>query len=339
VTGSAGRFRVGGSLRIEELRLEASLSGRPLRATRTVAAGSAGVVLELPDLRTGELLVRFEPPAAADLVRLTSASDANVDLRVVRRDEDGELVLGWLPPEPFDLAVRTYDPGDPVLVTVSGIDVRAGETTRDPRLQPLDLRPHLREIVVRAVDPEGAALDVRAAVLHRPLVREDGEDDPPGWEDGEHRFDGTARIAHLGGAREVLVRAEGRLEARLVAVAGEHEVALPPSPNVRVRVISAPGDLPLGYVLLACARPVGSEFDEGEVAAEVRDGQSVLRPGTTGPHEVQLRLMRLGPWGKSWQGGLARGPVVVDVRAGAPEQEVELEVDARRLEQALARMR
>src|SRR5262249_11540295 len=121
--------------------------------------------------------------------------------------------------------------------SVEGIVVRASETTRDPRLNPLDLRGRVHVLHFRVVDerdndvPDATCAYRRAGTQDfiRPTTSSSG------------RAEEADRVVTMYPAIDVEVSAPGRRTVRLYAVDSDRTVVLALAPRVR---ISLPGGLP-----------------------------------------------------------------------------------------------
>ncbi len=77
------------------------------------------------------------------------------------RQEDGLWTSRPAEAGEYRLVVRLEDEREPLL-EVPGIRLLPGETTRDPRAWPIDLRPLLRQLVIRVLDADGEPIEQHA---------------------------------------------------------------------------------------------------------------------------------------------------------------------------------
>ncbi len=146
-------------------------------------------------------------------------------------------------------------PGDPVpLATVAGVEV-AGDGARDPRLQEIDIRGHVRVARIRLVDHLGQPIrDEGTFRLH---------DDRALQAQPIRTQDGSLRVPIGSCAVSGTVRTSGWRDQELRDIDGDRTVQLEPSHEVRVRLTPTLG-LPEGVTLHAFARlkgQGGSPFD------------------------------------------------------------------------------
>ncbi len=137
----------------------------------------------------------------------------------------------------WSMTVRVRGVAEPV-VRIDGIAVQPGEITRDPRLQPIDLRERLRTITVSVHDLEG-----------RPVRSDEGGVFVRGGQaslvEGVPVRDGTARLTLAQPAVDVLVSVPGYGAEELRGVDRDVEVRLRPGLEVCLVLVggpAAPGD-------------------------------------------------------------------------------------------------
>jgi len=142
-------------------------------------------------------------------------------------EADGSFRVG--PLRPGEWRVRVGGPKDEsALVDVDGVRVLAGETTRDARLDPADVRGLLRVIALRVIDAAGRPIEKGSA-----LARPEGESVQRA---STFEFaDGRVRLVTAAPALTVVVRAPGYGNARLERVTRDREVVL--GTGYRARVV------------------------------------------------------------------------------------------------------
>lgn len=219
-TDAGGCFEVRGRAEGEVV-VRAAKAGCVMRKEQelTLPAMKATLVLE----RAGTLEVTLAT-ASRELAALVT-----VELR--HRDQgdtqggfdEGRAHFTPLLPGPWDV-VLVASTGRSVLHVVPGVTVFRGETTRDARLQDLDLHQLLRRVRVTVVDSAGAP--VQGAKVWVQL--ESGESGVPTGADGS-----VVLAAHVDGL-DVAVRESGWCATRHVAVTEDLVVRLERSLTVRL---------------------------------------------------------------------------------------------------------
>lgn len=133
----------------------AELRSEPLEIER----GATGLEVRLS--ATGHLLVELLLPAEARLgwfsTRLVDAAGRDWSWSSPARDTSAPLSAVGLPPGSYALSVHLDLQAAP-LVSVNDIVVPSGSVCADPRLRPLDLRPHVQVIALDLEPVDGAAL-------------------------------------------------------------------------------------------------------------------------------------------------------------------------------------
>jgi hypothetical protein len=151
--------------------------------------------------------------------------------------------LRWRIPEtwePLRVKVGAVGVGGPV-AEVPGIAVRPDGVTRDPRLDPLDLRGRLRLITVTVVDPDGLPVP-KALVFVEPAVTAPSE-----YAVTTSR-NGSASLVTNGAAVGLRVEAAGFAIGRARTVAGDTRIVLRTGPRIEFRFDEALPALPPGIV-------------------------------------------------------------------------------------------
>ncbi|MEW6071468.1 MAG: carboxypeptidase-like regulatory domain-containing protein [Planctomycetota bacterium] len=234
-----GAFAIHESFPGERFRLVASAPGR-YGIPREFAPGARGLVLELRagGEIAGTVLLDPEIPAKAVGVRLTSAPSTLLHLRSIDAwtadlAPDGAFCFSGLEPGLYGLEIAPALASG-VFLELEDLLVHAGETTRDPRVFPLDLRGalhhHRMTLLAHRAGPE-----LRGEIRFGPAGAEELE---------EWCLLHGSEVGLLTGYRSVdaEIRPDGYRLERLFGLSGKAEVALRPA--LRVRLALA-GGIPL----------------------------------------------------------------------------------------------
>jgi hypothetical protein len=218
-----GRFELRGSSPPTDLSLHVTATGHLPR--------DQAFVLGVPDLE-----VRLDPAAAlAGSVRLDEvvlASDVLVELtdadgthmqRLTVHGQLGDFVFDRLPPGTAN--VRVHLLGDPDGVTADNVPLRSGETTRDPRLQEIDLGKGRHVVNFTVVDQMGQPVpDAQVVVRHGELQRAF---------EGYRLAAGQGRIVARPGPVAVIAFADDFRTVQTDALTDGARIVLPPALAVR----------------------------------------------------------------------------------------------------------
>jgi hypothetical protein len=158
------------------------------------------------------------------------------------------------------------------MVTVEGIQITAGELTRDPRLEGIDLRGKFRPIKVEVQDENHrplAASGIRPMVLVDPSSEREVQ--------GYAVVAGVATVIIAGPDVDLLVTAPGYQPRALNGVSEDTVVSLEPYPEVLVRIPGGAPRLPEGYVLRVSLTKTGRQRDDRTLRAETSVGPQMDR--------------------------------------------------------------
>lgn len=277
LTDAEGRFSFCSPIDLEEVLIVAATMGRlPIeRVERTVPAGTAGLELvpEAAAILEGSLLLP-EGATSKDIRLLARYTDRPgvPDRHGVLLPDGRFLFAAELSSGVVTLLIHPFA-SDLVVHEERGIQVRAGETTRDPRLQNLDLRDRVRLLELEVVDPEGA-----------PVPRGDVHLLGAGTRLGRVER-GQARLFVPPGRLDLVVSAPEQRSAVLKGVEASCRVVLGPGLPVLLQIVPEP-ELSPDYQLQFTLTHQGT----GSVQ------RRVVRPGT----ELRLALPGPGPYVVAW---------------------------------------
>lgn len=122
------------------------------------APGARDVVLTASE--GGRIEIRPEPAELVQLAHhfLLSSRTLALPRPLFGWIEGEKVVFRGLLPGTYELRVRSSSPVTDTIAELEGIEVRGGETSSDPRLDPLDLRAHAICFGFELVPPEGREL-------------------------------------------------------------------------------------------------------------------------------------------------------------------------------------
>lgn len=330
-TDESGRFELRGQPSRLELEIRATAGELASRA-HDARRGDVDVLVRLE--QTGAIVGRIlrDPGAAGDpLVAGAQLSDPGIDQDggMAEIASDGGFVLRKLLQGTYDVALReTASWTD--LVLIPGVVVRGGEATRDPRLDPIDLR--------------GSRFVVRLTV-----VDEGGEPVPRGWfarefadANGEQQSDygpilnGRVKVAHDGSGATVVIQADGFCVVRLEKVMNDQTVTLRRAPTVEL-VLRPPPELAPDVRLYASLSAVADDQQQSwiGIGASGRSTQSIPFVGAV---VVTFLVNAGGEEDGTWE-TVAEVEHRIEVRPEPGPQSFELELDPTKLAEAIARAR
>ena len=247
IANDLGAFTATGRIDPGRIRIRASdlVSGRDVAVEADAGASGLKIVLARggaisgslqldPDILLADLCVTarmeetgYEAARAAWSVQ-GKGSGSGVGRTEAR--EDGAFTFRGLQPGSYGVRVSTSG-SSTGLVDVPGIVVRAGGTTRDTGLDPIDLRGRVRMIQLSVVDRDRKPVSPAFAVIHGPSEHAPGR---------RVEFQGgRARLVSGVLSVDLEVGAPGYRTARLERVDGDREVVLQPAITVHLRLVGA----------------------------------------------------------------------------------------------------
>jgi len=288
-----GEFGVRASLKSSQISLTATLD--QLRSEPVIVApGAQGVELVLG--AGGEIagVVLLDPSVPSRLVRVQANREDDGALltendstwTMAALDESGAFTLRGL--RAGNYSVHVLHAGSwQELASVDALAVTAGRTTRDPRLDPLDLRETHRAIVLTLVDE--ADVPVQSGLL---AVRHAGA---PDLESNEFH-NGKATLFSAGEPLDVTVIATGLLTYRAADVLESRRIVLRRGPELRF-LLGGGQSVPEPPLFLGVRIESSSEGDGfldwyNDTPDFGRDGVASLRAHRTGRCRVVLTLTK-----------------------------------------------
>jgi hypothetical protein len=153
-----GAFQVRGTAHSADLRAQVEADGFLPATSAAFPTASAGLrfVLQRAAALAGSVLLK-PPLEAADVLVELRAGERRETARLAPRGDHGDFTFASLPPGTVEVRARAIGDLRGELV-VPDVDLRAGETARDPRLQDVDLLQGLNAISFTVVDDAGAPL-------------------------------------------------------------------------------------------------------------------------------------------------------------------------------------
>lgn len=338
---AAGRFEVVGELEGDALRLGASVDdvhSAPVDCRR----GAREVRLELREggRVAGRLLLdEGVDPRSLHLVVLPAddrAQDWNAR-RTAQVAPGGAFEVTQVLPGLHDVRVDPRGAGEGIVVA-EGVAVRSGETTRDPRLDPVDLRGRLVAFELELVPPRAgdAVVGVAEAVLHQ----------------ASGGTEAQAQTLFLHGARQSFclhassvdldLRVTGYRSVELRDVRGPTRVELRRGLPVRLRLVGE-GELPEPprYLKAFLSASEGPTWSVGHFQNEVFDPRREILVWAERPGRLQVTwLLEKRSDSTLWTSGLTVDPPqTIDVLDVDVEQVFEVAFPAAALAEALAEER
>lgn len=318
----------------ERFRLRAEspgLVGPPIEFT----AGDRGVVVVLDGEGriVGSVLRDAAIPLGELQVTLVESTESgeqpNLRYRKATVRADGAFELGALLPGSYEVTLRARNVADE-LAAAPGVEVAAGETTRDPRLQGIDLRGLLH--VHRVSIDSRPTLSRWGRLRHRPAGA-------AGWGEWVLFNEDGLTLVTLAPRLDLELTAPGYRTVRLDDVGEEVEARLDVGFPVRLRLPASVSLPEPPYLLKAQLTPPGG-VDDALVdlfgpAFDERREVSVTAPAT-GPMEVAWIVERRRDDGSSPRVVPSAPRRTVDVRDLPGEQLFVLEITPEEVAEILA---
>jgi hypothetical protein len=342
VTDQAGRFAIRGEVSAARVSLQASGEGRTAPAV-TVANGArdARIVLAAGGKIAGEVLLDPSVGKSAILIEVARAPALDraalaPEPRSMELDASGFFIAGDLAPGTY--ALRVIDAATGLeLASVDGLEVRAGASMRDPRLDPLDLRSKFRWIALEPIDELGQPVrDARA--FGRP-----SDDATARWSFA--RRDGARlRLLCDGRGVDVSISAAGFRRQELARVQDNQQVVMAPAARLRIaleaglRAPSAPSQLELRLIPLAMSYAAGPVESNASIFDE--RGELARSSAVAGEMGVELSLVVRDPDSDPRIARLESvAPPILRIAESSDEQRFVIRFDPTELEETLRRLR
>jgi hypothetical protein len=293
LSDAQGRFvlRAPASLREAQLTAQKSeLSSEP----RDASVGAKDVELVL--LPAGEIAGKVElhrtiqPSRLYMRAHLENTESEDESEHWIPLGADGSFYFRSLKPGRYTVAACSRDRDSP-LETVEGVEVRRGEVTRDPRLDPLSLDASLRGVELSIVDLAGQPILDGISVVSR---RGGADDSDWGWVEARA---GVALILVGAQPPAVTVLGDEYITEHLPLVTESRTVVMRRAPKVTYRLIDAvdlPQDMRLG---------VRAEHEAGDKAGFSwnfeqpwfdADGRASCRVRHLGKYKLRFTLTLVG---------------------------------------------
>ena len=281
-----GRFAIHGYNEDPNLGVAAEHPDYSTSATSEIQPGMMDLVLVMRGAGSVEGRLRLDPHASTSLlrVRLLPEDDEEARPASTQLEPGGGFSGRRVAAGYYTCVVELVADGQEV-ERVEHVQVRAGEVSRDTRLNPIDLTGRLRVARFVVTNPDGDTLD-HLKVSHRPT----------GSEEWEYAYKDRTRVLELAtteASLEVEIASEGYQTARFAAAVGEHEVVLEEGLAVTVVLGAALSPLPEGFRLGVGLYPPPDSRSTYSGATGYFEGTEArfLAPGP-GRYGVNLLLFR-----------------------------------------------
>ena len=329
-----GRFALRGWLPepVDEVRLSGSHRGYRQHDTVTVAHGADDAVIELS--ATGSVAVERIVDAGIPL--------ANVGVRLAAEpaerprwrsgtSHDPLVLIDRLDPGRYRVEVTLQGMREP-LMALPDVEIRAGEVTRDPRLNPVDLRGRLKTIALRLRNAEGEAL-TEALVMHREAGSR------ARWGRQQVMRSSSVQLVTTGFAVDLLVSSPGYREAERRGVTDDQTIVLLAGYPVDLHLIGGLPELPDRVQLQASLALIGRDTFTPSGGGDFQaDGSCSIQAPHTGRHRLNLHLVHhLLSGGNSTLGFPAEEPELEILPSEVP-QVFEVRLSRAHLDTALAQL-
>jgi hypothetical protein len=339
-TEADGSFTLRGRVESDSIALTATSRDEKLKGPHEIVApGATGVVLRLTGtgVIAGVVLLDEEIQRGEVTVQAQRQSQDGRDpgdffWTGASLERDGSFAIKDLRPGTYDLSLQIGQNWADVR-TVSGIEVAAGETVRDPRVDPLDLRGSQRVLRLTITDADGNPIPQGNVVQRDPDA---GEEERTQWlwfQGGE------MTVTYTGAAVDLDVSSPGYLSVHVSRAAEDRTVVLRRAPRVRLSLARGLR-VPQGCELSAQLRSAeGGEshgwFGDGPSAFDANGSLTTTSPAVG---RVVVELMFSSRSENTWTStsfddGAER---VIEVLESAGEQVFEVVFDQAKLDLAAA---
>jgi hypothetical protein len=324
-----GRFDVRARMALPQIEVLAERDGS---SSNTVAAqpGADDLVLLLPE--SGNVAGRVllddtlgKPGALIEMVySAPSAGENSPPSKRTMLDKKGEFEIRGLRAGTYEVRVSSPNNWIP-LARVAEVAIEADRTTRDPRLDPLDLRGQLLSFTLRVVDAHDAPVPQSWLVVHRGDLGDETFDD-------SNALGNTIKhgvVCSLAGV-DVRAGAPGMRDVELRGVKTNTTIVLAPGPRLRLTLQSPPrigAPLELGVMLIAESqtRTIGPLY--GTPPRFDADGVALCPSPVVGRARVQFVVVRVRPNSAAWAEVATSSPQFIDIRDEPGEQSFDLTFD------------
>jgi hypothetical protein len=324
-----GRFEIRARIALPEIEVSASHDGRSSAAT-TTAPGASDIVLRLPESGhlAGRVLIDDTLAKMGALIEARYAGrdedDESHTSRHLMLDKNGEFEFRGLPVGTYEVRVNTPTNWIP-LTRVTDVVVESERTTRDPRLDPLDLRGQLLSFTLRVVDAHDQPVPQSWLVVHRGDLGDETFDDSSALGNTIKR----GIVCSLEGV-DVRAGAPGMRNVELRGVKTNTTIVLSPGPRLRLTLatpaqVRAPFEL--GVILLAEGRTQSIGGLYGTPPRFDADGVALCQSPVSGRARVQFVVVRVSANSSAWADVETTTPQFIDIRDDPGEQSFELTFD------------
>jgi hypothetical protein len=337
VSDAAGHFEIRGTCSARELRLTSGFDGAECDPVVT-PPGRGDLVLQLhaSGALAGRVLLDPRFAKIKPYLEIRFAGDGSPDSGETRRaelDSAGNFDVHGLPVGTCAVRVLIALQSG-VAARVPDVAIEADRTTRDPRLDPLDLRGQLFSVTLRIVDVHDDPVTGAWVVLSSP----DGESN----RSDDSSLGKLVKFGFVCGASGCDVRAgaPGMREVRLNAVKTDTTIVLTRGPSVRLELAQANPVAPpdqLAALLVPDDYPTASGADYGSPTRFDSDGAARFASSVVGRARVVLFLIERNTDGPRSISLPARSPQIVEVRDQSDEQTISVVLDPGDLEAARQR--
>ncbi|QDU83521.1 hypothetical protein Pla163_06200 [Planctomycetes bacterium Pla163] len=294
-TGQDGFFRIVSWTPGTPLGVRASSRDHVRGEIVPFAAGAQGLVLEL--IGAGRIAGSLRVPDGVDARRFTVRAVAGTprmdDLELLARDAvartsprrgNGEFELSRIVPGSYTVYVVYADLPE-VLFALGGVEVEAGATTRDERLDPIDLTGVLRVFDLRFLQPDGDV--VQWANVRWQVVGDDA------WNQAQMGRDGRLSIVADADIIDVHAITRGVAPTLFSGVSRSGDLTFDPPLDVTVRIDESLVPDPELYQLSVTIEPVGWSGARTTAQIDAR-GRGRFASAGPGTYVVRYSVARKG---------------------------------------------